>query len=109
MSCGFKSHFRHDMKNPNLTFQLEAGSDFFLPFHLEIQSSSGGQYADADDKRYYRYLKNEDGQFVGEIAYHYDAEMQQEIANVMIYAKYRRRGYGGEALRGEKQRRFRSV
>jgi hypothetical protein len=47
MSCGFKSHFRHDMKNPNLTFQLEAGSDFFLPFHLEIQSLSGGQYADA--------------------------------------------------------------
>ncbi len=39
--------FRHDMKNPNLAFQLEAGSDFFLPFHLEIQSSSGGQYADA--------------------------------------------------------------
>lgn len=54
--------------------------------------------ADPDGKRYYRYLKNEDGQFVGEIAYHYDAEMQQEIANVMIYAKYRRRGYGGEAL-----------
>ena len=36
--------------------------------------------ADPDGKRYYRYLKNEDGQFVGEIAYHYDAEMQQEIA-----------------------------
>lgn len=54
--------------------------------------------ADPDGKRYYRYLKNEDGQFVGEIAYHYDAEMQQEIANVMIYAKYRKRGYGGEAL-----------
>lgn len=54
--------------------------------------------ADPDGKRYYRYLKNEDGQFVGEIAYHYDAEMRQEIANVMIYAKYRRRGYGGEAL-----------
>ena len=54
--------------------------------------------ADPDGKRYYRYLKNEDGQFVGEIAYHYDAEMQQEIANVMIYAKYRRRGYGSEAL-----------
>ena len=48
--------------------------------------------ADPDGKRYYRYLKNEDDQFVGEIAYHYDTEMQQEIANVMIYAKYRRRG-----------------
>lgn len=77
--------------------------------------------ADPDGKRYYRYLKNEDGQFVGEIAYHYDAEMQQEIANVMIYAKYRRdlceiqkkrlwrRSIGFAVFRGEKQRRFRSV
>ena len=51
-----------------------------------------------DNKRYYRYLKNDDGQFVGEIAYHYDADLQQEIANVIIYSKYRRKGYGGEAL-----------
>ena len=51
-----------------------------------------------DDKRYYRYLKNEDGQFVGEIAYHYDAETQHEIADVVIYSKYRRKGYGSEAL-----------
>ena len=51
-----------------------------------------------DNKRYYRYLKNDDGQFVGEIAYHYDADIQQEIANVIIYSKYRRKGYGGEAL-----------
>ena len=51
-----------------------------------------------EDKRYYRYLKNEDGQFVGEIAYHYDAETQYEIADVIIYSKYRRKGYGSEAL-----------
>lgn len=51
-----------------------------------------------EDKRYYRYLKNEDGQFVGEIAYHYDAEIQHEIANVVIYSKYRKKGYGSEAL-----------
>jgi RimJ/RimL family protein N-acetyltransferase len=51
-----------------------------------------------EDKRYYRYLKNEDGQFVGEIAYHYDAETQHEIADVIIYSKYRRKGYGSEAL-----------
>ena len=51
-----------------------------------------------DNKRYYRYLKNDDGQFVGEIAYHYDADIQQEIANVIIYSKYRRKGYGGKAL-----------
>ncbi len=50
------------------------------------------------DKRYYRYLKNEDGQFVGEIAYHYDAGLQHETANVIIYSKYREKGYGSEAL-----------
>lgn len=47
-----------------------------------------------EGKRYYRYLKNEDGQFVGEIAYHRDAETQHEIANVMIYSKYRKKAMG---------------
>ncbi len=51
-----------------------------------------------EGKRYYRYLKNKDGQFVGEIAYHYDAEIQHEVANVVIYSKYRKKGYGSEAL-----------
>lgn len=49
-----------------------------------------------EDKRYYRYLKDETGQFIGEIAYHYDKKIH--IANVIIYAKYRRKGYGGLAL-----------
>ena len=51
-----------------------------------------------EDKRYYRYLKNKDGQFVGEIAYHYDAEVQGMMVNVIIYSKYRKKGYGSEAL-----------
>ena len=80
------------MKIPCLTITHGAGQ-----FPLGKINGVAGTI-DPDGKRYYRYLKNEDGQFVGEIAYHYDAEMQQEIANVMIYAKYRRRGYGGEAL-----------
>ena len=49
-------------------------------------------------KRYYRYLQDRAGQYVGEIAYHYDAGIGHEIANVIIYAPFRRRGYGGEAL-----------
>lgn len=48
--------------------------------------------------RYYRYLINSDGQFVGEIAYHYDPDIHHEIANVIIYSQYRGKGYGGEAL-----------
>ncbi len=54
--------------------------------------------ANPKGKRYYRYLKNKDGQFIGEIAYHYDAEIRHEIANVIIYSQYRRKGYGSDAL-----------
>ena len=52
-----------------------------------------------DNKRYYRYLKNKDGQFVGEIAYHYDAEMQHMIANILIYSKYRKTAMGARRWR----------
>lgn len=51
----------------------------------------------AGDKRFYRYLRNENLEFVGEIAYHYDGE--RYIADVIIYSKYRGRGYGREGLR----------
>ena len=51
-----------------------------------------------EGKRMYRYVRNEEGTFVGEIAYHYDDELPGFTANVIIYAPYRRRGYGGHAL-----------
>lgn len=51
-----------------------------------------------EEKRYYRYIKNEKDEFVGEVAYHYDEEIKGYIANVIIYAKYRRCGYGSQAL-----------
>ena len=54
--------------------------------------------ANTEGKRYYRYVKNEVGDFVGEIAYHYDDELQGYTANVIVYAKYRKQGYGGQAL-----------
>ena len=51
-----------------------------------------------EGKRYYRYLRNNEGQFVGEVAYHDDTDFQHEIADVIIYSPYRRKGYGGKAL-----------
>ena len=51
-----------------------------------------------EGKRYYRYVRNEAGDFVGEIAYHFDDALPGYTANVIIHAGYRRRGYGGEAL-----------
>ena len=52
-----------------------------------------------DGQRYYRYLKNEDDAFVGEIAYHYDPNYDGYMANVIIYAKYRHQGYGRGGLK----------
>ena len=52
----------------------------------------------SEGNRYYRYLKNEDGEFVGEIAYHFDCDLNGYIADVIVHAKYRNRGYGGQAL-----------
>ncbi|MCR4587863.1 MAG: GNAT family N-acetyltransferase [Lachnospiraceae bacterium] len=51
-----------------------------------------------DDRHYYRYLKNDAGEFVGEIAYHYSSEYSAYMINVIIYAPYRRSGYGSEGL-----------
>ena len=51
-----------------------------------------------ENRRYYRYLKNEDGEFVGEIAYHVDEETGDCLADVIVYSPFRGRGYGSRGL-----------
>ena len=51
-----------------------------------------------EGKRFYRYLKNEDDQFVGEICYHFDDDVDGYFTDVIILAKYRGQGYGTLAL-----------
>ena len=48
--------------------------------------------------RYYRYLMDASGRFIGEMAYHYDENAGVYMADVLIYSKYRGLGYGGFAL-----------
>lgn len=48
-------------------------------------------------KRFYRYIKEHDF-YVGEVAYHFDEDRQSYIADVIIYAPYRGKGYGREGL-----------
>ena len=50
-----------------------------------------------DSKRFYRYIKESDT-FLGESAYHFDEEKQIYIADVIVYAPYRGKGYGRQAL-----------
>ena len=55
--------------------------------------------ADAEqNNRYYRYLVNNAGLFVGEIAYHLDPMTNRYFADVIIHSAYRNRGYGEQAL-----------
>lgn len=52
---------------------------------------------DHNGKRFYRYIKSDDD-FVGEVAYHFDEERQIYIADIIIYAPYRKKGIGSKAL-----------
>ena len=51
-----------------------------------------------ENKRYYKYLKDNTGHFIGEIAYHYDSERNLYVADVIVHAPYRGNGYGGIGL-----------
>lgn len=51
-----------------------------------------------ENKRYYRFIKNELDDFIGEIAYHYDNNYDGYVVNIIIYKKYRNKGYGTLAL-----------
>lgn len=55
--------------------------------------------ANPEGKRFYRYLQDEaNEEFVGEVAYHYDEERKIHIADVIVYAKYRGKGFGEHGL-----------
>ncbi|MBP5552980.1 MAG: GNAT family N-acetyltransferase [Spirochaetales bacterium] len=54
--------------------------------------------ADTEGKRFYRYIKDECDNIIGETAYHYDEDLGIYLADVIILAKFRRKGYGGQAL-----------
>ncbi len=51
-----------------------------------------------EDKRYYRYLMDNTGRFIGEIAYHYDSGRNLYVADVIVHAPYRGKGYGNIGL-----------
>ena len=50
-----------------------------------------------ETKRFYRYLRENDT-FLGEIAYHLEEDRQIYLADVLLYAPHRGKGYGRQAL-----------
>ena len=70
-----------------------------IDFHQEYWEDWYHDWVSDDNDYFYRYVINEKNEFVGEIAYHLDNEYNAYMADVIILAKYRRRGYGKEALK----------
>ena len=55
--------------------------------------------APGEERRFYRYLRESGtGAFVGEAAYHYDEARGRYLADAIVHAAHRGRGYGREAL-----------
>ncbi|MBD5138450.1 MAG: GNAT family N-acetyltransferase [Ruminococcus sp.] len=53
-----------------------------------------------EEKRFYRYLfETEVDQFVGETAYHYNEDQGIFIADIIVSAEYRGKGYGSNGLK----------
>lgn len=52
-----------------------------------------------EGKRFYRYLIDENGSFLGEAAYHLDEEHGIYVADIIVYSLYRGRGIGSAGLR----------
>ncbi len=49
---------------------------------------------------YYAYIKDTQSQnYVGEVSYYYEEQYQEYVLNIIIEAKYRRLGYGKQALK----------
>lgn len=69
-----------------------------IPFPKERWENWYGRWVENhENKRFYRYIR-ENGSYLGEVAYHFDEERQIYIADVIVYAPYRGKGYGRQAL-----------
>ena len=91
--------FRQMMLEDDETMSFNAHWGGAIPFPKEDWKEWYDHWiVNTENNRYYRYVKD-NGNFVGEIAYHFDKTYNGYVANVIIYAKYRNKGYGTEALR----------
>lgn len=91
--------FRQSMLEDEETMSYNKAWGGIIPFPKEDWEEWFNHWVISHDhKRYYRYLKNEDGVFVGEIAYHYDSNYDGYMVNIIVHSQYRHQGYGALGL-----------
>ena len=92
--------FREAMLADPDTMSYNAAWGGTIPFPREDWDDWYDYWVANPDRRFYRYITTgESRAFVGEAAYHYDAELQVYITDVIIPAKSRGRGYGKAGLK----------
>ncbi len=91
--------FREEFMADPATMEYNHAWGGTIPFPKEKWEGWYNDWVVNDDgKCFYRYLKNTDGEFVGEVAYHIDSKHNMCMADVIIASKYRGRGYGKAGL-----------
>ncbi|MBO4888097.1 MAG: GNAT family N-acetyltransferase [Firmicutes bacterium] len=93
--------FREKMLSDEETMSYNHAWGGTIPFPESEWKSWHEYWVLCDDgKRFYRYLKDADsGEFVGEIAYHFDNERMIWLADVIVIADQRGKGYGKQGLK----------
>lgn len=90
--------FKEKMMGDEQTMSYNHAYGGTIPFPKECWSDWHSRWiTNHDSNRFYRYVKANDA-FVGEVAYHFDGERQIYIADVIIYAPHRGKGYGRTGL-----------
>lgn len=92
--------FRQQMMNDEETMLYNCAWGGTIPFPKEEWTEWYDYWiVNADGERFYRYLiEIETNEFVGEVAYHYDDVRKINVADIIVYAKYRGKGYGTTGL-----------
>ncbi len=91
--------FRQEMLADEQTMSYNRAWGGTIPFPKEEwQGWYHHWIVNHENKRYYRYLMDNAGRFIGEAAYHYDSGRGIHTADVIVHAPYRGKGYGGTGL-----------
>ncbi len=93
--------FREKMLSDPDTMSYNVAWGGILPFPKSVWNDWYDRWILRCDgnERYYCYLLDEESnEFVGEIAYHLDSVKHIYLASIIIYSKYRSKGYGKRGL-----------
>jgi len=91
-------YFRKMMMEDEKTMSYNHAYGGCIPFpEKEWRNWYDAWVVNGQGKRAYRYLQNDEGTFVGEIAYHIDAAGRCQ-ADVLIHFPFRGKGYGRKGL-----------